>query len=254
MEPVPRPGVGSLTHDAARPLPHPASPRAVLAHDAIVLAGGRASRLGGYPKPQLTYLGATLLEHALGAVSGAKTVAVVGPGPGEPGGPPAEGLRPASASVARLIYTREEPRYAGPVAALAAGLAALSAVPGEQPGWVAVIAADLPRPADAVAALLEAAAAEPGGDGILGEDQDGRAQPLLSLVRRAPLAEALDALFAEGGLANRPLRHLIARLSLLPLRLPPHSSSDVDTWDAARRWGIQGPDVPCPPRQEEAHE
>lgn len=213
-------------------------------YDAVLLAGGRASRLGGYPKPQLAYRGATLLEHALGAVAAARSVAVVGPGPGEPGGPPAR-MGPSSPEEhGRVLFTYEEPLYSGPVAALAAGLAALPAAGGGAPGWIAVVAADLPQPAGAVTALLEAASAEPDCEGILGEDGDGRAQPLLSLLRRGPLASALDALARDGGLANRPMKHLVARLGLLPLRLPPGSSADVDTWDAARRWGIEGPDAP----------
>ncbi|GAB2741272.1 hypothetical protein GCM10027090_10420 [Sinomonas soli] len=251
MGPLPCPGVGSLTPQ------HPAreSARPVPGYDAVVLAGGRASRLGGYPKPQLAYRGVTLLERALGAVAGARSVAVVGPRPGQPGGPPAPTGPHSPEGPAAVVFTREEPLYAGPVAALAAGLAALPGGPGEAPGWVAVMAADLPRADAAVAALLGAAAADPDCDGILGEDDGGRAQPLLSLFRRAPLASVLDALARDGALANRPMKHLVARLALLPLRLPPGSSADVDTWDAARRWGIEGPDVPGrAPRQEEAHE
>jgi molybdopterin-guanine dinucleotide biosynthesis protein A len=226
----------------------------VHAFDAVVLAGGRATRLGGYPKPQLAYAGATLLEHALAAVGRARAVAVVGPGPGEPGGPAALPRADALPVPSRLVFTREEPPFAGPLAALAAGLAALPEARGND-RWVAVVAADLPRAAVALDALLAAAAHGPGGDGILGHDEHGRAQPLLSLYRRTPLEAALGALAAEGGLANRPMKHLVARLDLLPLRLPPESSSDVDTWDAARRWGIQGPDAPGRvPRQEEAHE
>lgn len=253
MGTVPRPGVGSLrSHQAGR---GPARARPAPAYDAVVLAGGRASRLGGYPKPQLAYRGATLLEHALGAVAAARCVAVVGPGPGEPGGPP-KGTGPCGhEECGRVLFTREEPLYAGPVAAIAAGLAALPPEHGGAPGWVAVVAADLPQAGGAVAALLEAASAEPDCDGFLGEDADGRSQPLLSLLRRGPLASALDALARDGGLANRPMKHVVARLGLLPLRLPPGSSADVDTWDAARRWGIESPDMPGrAPRQEEAHE
>jgi CTP:molybdopterin cytidylyltransferase MocA len=154
-----------------------------------------------------------------------------------------------------VLFTREDPLYAGPVAALAAGIDALPSGHRETAGWIAVVAADLPRPAGAVATLLEAAAAEPDCDGILGEDADGRTQPLLSLLRRDPLVRALGALARDGGLANRPMKHVVARLGLLPLPLPPGSSADVDTWDAARRWGIEGPDVPGrAPRQEDAHE
>ncbi|GAB3269834.1 hypothetical protein GCM10027449_04290 [Sinomonas notoginsengisoli] len=269
MESIPRPGVGGLTHDGdGSPAADP-SPAAAVGFDAVILAGGRASRLGGFPKPQLAYRGATLLEHALDAVATARLTAVVGPGPGEPGGPaplsdalpcgPASATGCVPAPEARaVLYTREEPAYAGPLAALASGLAALLSAPGTPPGWVAVLAADLPRAQEAAARLLAAAAEEPAADGVLGVDEGGHVQPLLAVYRSGPLAAVLEELSAEGGLADRPLRHLIARLDLLPLRLPGHVSDDVDTWEAARHWGIEGPgraEAPgATPRQEEAHE
>lgn len=269
MERLPRAGDGGL----------------IFGFDAIVLAGGRASRLGGHPKPQLTYRGATLLDHALDAVDGARLTVVVGPGPGEPGGPDAPvegratpGFPRAGTRPSRLVlYTREVPLYAGPLAALGAGLAALECPPGQNagqssgqdaeavPDWVVVVAADLPRAPDAVAALLgracDVAAPDPvrpgpSVGGVVGEDGEGRIQPLLAVYRREALGAALSQLSTHGGLADRPMRHLIARLDLLPLKLPPGVSDDVDTWDAARRWGIERPGterVPgAAPRQEEA--
>lgn len=275
MERLPRAGDGGL----------------IFGFDAIVLAGGRASRLGGHPKPQLSYRGVTLLGHALDAVDGARLTVVVGPGPGELGGPeapgdglPTAGLTGAAPRDSRVVlYTRESPLFAGPLAALGAGLAALGSPSGHgagrlsghgaaaPPDWVAVVAADLPRAPDAVAALLgrthDVAARETGvpelaiegvrgRDGVVGEDEEGRVQPLLAVYRREALDAALRQLSTDGGLADRPMRHLIARLDLLPLRLPPGVSDDVDTWDAARRWGIERPGterVPgAAPRQEEA--
>ena len=81
--------------------------------DAIILAGGRSSRLGGVPKSGLIYDGATLLERSLRAAGAARRTVVVGPDPGGlPGG---------------VLTCREEPPFAGPAAAIAAGLAALAA-------------------------------------------------------------------------------------------------------------------------------
>ncbi|MDQ4490895.1 NTP transferase domain-containing protein [Sinomonas sp. ASV486] len=273
MERLPRAGDGGL----------------IFGFDAIVLAGGRASRLGGHPKPQLTYRGATLLDHALDAVDGARLTVVVGPGPGEPGGPdvPVEGrATPVTPGAVprpsrHVLYTREVPLYAGPLAALGAGVAALGSPSGQDavhdvgqssghdaevaPDWIVVVAADLPRAPDAVAALLgrarDAATPDPvrperSLGGVVGEDGEGRIQPLLAVYRREALTAALSQLSTDGGLADRPMRHLIARLDLLPLKLPPGVSDDVDTWDAARRWGIERPGterVPgAAPRQEEA--
>ena len=50
--------------------------------DAIILAGGRSSRLGGVPKSGLIYDGATLLERSLSAAGAAVRTVVVGPDPG----------------------------------------------------------------------------------------------------------------------------------------------------------------------------
>ena len=50
--------------------------------DAVILSGGRSSRLGGVPKSGLMHDGASLLDRALQAAGGAAAVAVVGPDPG----------------------------------------------------------------------------------------------------------------------------------------------------------------------------
>ena len=50
--------------------------------DAVILSGGRSSRLGGVPKSGLIYDGATLLERSLQAAGGAAAAVVVGPDPG----------------------------------------------------------------------------------------------------------------------------------------------------------------------------
>ena len=255
MEPFPRPGVGGLSPTdggAASAVVNPSAP----GFDAVVLAGGRATRLGGYPKPQLDYAGRSLLERALGAVSAARVAVVVGPAPGQPGGPPQaagpQGAGPqttapqGAAAPARVVYVLEEPRFGGPLAALGTGLAALSAAGAPPDGgpWTALLAADMPRVGEAMALLLEAAAADPAADGIVGQDESGRSQPLLAIYRREPLERAVRELERDKGLADRPLRDLVARLDLLPLRLPPGLSDDVDTWEAAERWGIGRPESP----------
>jgi molybdopterin-guanine dinucleotide biosynthesis protein A len=91
---------------------------------AVVLAGGRASRLGGVHKPGLEVGGSTLLDRVLAAVGAAEVRIVVGPPQPVPAG---------------TAIVREDPPGGGPVAAIAAGLAAIPDVP-----FVAVLAADLP--------------------------------------------------------------------------------------------------------------
>ncbi len=114
------------------------------AFDAVVLAGGRGTRLGGTDKPGLIVGGQTLLGAVVSAVTsaGADQIVVVGP---ERTGPDARG---------RVRYAREDPPGRGPVAALACGLDQVSAP------LVVLLAADLPflRPAH-VRRLLTALAA-----------------------------------------------------------------------------------------------
>lgn len=47
--------------------------------DAIVLAGGRASRMGGVDKPAIVVGGRSMLDAALSAVSDCTRIVVVGP-------------------------------------------------------------------------------------------------------------------------------------------------------------------------------
>ncbi|WP_313902478.1 NTP transferase domain-containing protein [Arthrobacter sp. KBS0703] len=110
--------------------------------DAIVLAGGRSSRLGGTPKSALMYDGATLLERSIAAAGGARRIVVVGPEPAD---------LPAG-----ILSCREDPPFAGPAAAIAAGLAGLRrarAADEDDAALVLVLACDMPRAADAVGAL-----------------------------------------------------------------------------------------------------
>lgn len=79
--------------------------------DAVVLAGGTARRLDGVSKPDVELHGRRLLDHALGATAGASRVVVVAPDSVEvPAG---------------VLRTLEDPPHGGPVAGIAAGLAAL---------------------------------------------------------------------------------------------------------------------------------
>lgn len=113
----------------------------------MVLAGGRARRLDGVDKPGLAVGGRTLLDLVLDACVGAEPVIVVG-------------LRRATARP--VSWQREEPRYAGPAAALAAGLVMVP----ESAEFTAVLAADLPglRPST-LARLLAAVTGEPADTG-----------------------------------------------------------------------------------------
>ncbi|WP_222433454.1 molybdenum cofactor guanylyltransferase [Arthrobacter sp. UKPF54-2] len=208
--------------------------------DAVILAGGRSSRLGGVPKARLTVAGATLLELALKAAGGARRIVVVGPDTG--------GLPP------QVLSCREEPPFAGPAAAIAAGLAALAGADagagertaGRPAAHTLVLACDMPRVAAAVGALLAAAdgpAEGPGGgrDGVMAVARDGRSQPLAGLYRTAALQRAVGDAARRNALEGGSVFALLASLELRTVPVPPGSTDDVDTWDDASALGVSDP-------------
>ncbi|MGW6139124.1 NTP transferase domain-containing protein [Streptomyces sp. NPDC055144] len=181
------------------------------AHDAVVLAGGAARRLGGTDKPAVRVGGRPLLDRVLAACATAGTTVVVA----EP--------RPTARPVR---WTREDPPGGGPVAALDAGLRATTA------DQVLVLSADLPFLSEqTVRRLLDALNAGT-ADGVLLTDADGRDQPLVAAYRSAPLrhhlAELADA--HDDGLSGLSLRLLVGRLELTRIT-DPVASFDCDTWD-----------------------
>jgi molybdopterin-guanine dinucleotide biosynthesis protein A len=203
--------------------------------DAIILAGGRSSRLGGVPKTRLAVDGATLLERSLQAARGARRTVVVGP---DPGGLPPE-----------VLGCREDPPFAGPAAAIAAGLSALAgagsgvrAAGGPAP-LTLVLACDMPRVAGAVNALLDALATGPdrGRDGAVAVSADGRTQPLVGLYGTAALRRAVAGAARRNALAGGSVFALLASLELWTVPVPPGSTDDVDTWDDASALGVSRP-------------
>jgi molybdopterin-guanine dinucleotide biosynthesis protein A len=194
--------------------------------DAIVLAGGRSSRLGGTPKSALMYDGATLLERSIAAAGGARRIVVVGPEPAD---------LPAG-----ILSCREDPPFAGPAAAIAAGLAGLRrarAADEDDAALVLVLACDMPQAADAVGALREAAAAAAAGS-VLASSPDGRLQPLAGFYRTAALQRAVDDAEAAGSLTHGSVFALLARLDVQAVMVPAGSTDDVDTWDDAAALGV----------------
>lgn len=188
------------------------------AFDAVILAGGRASRLGGTPKPGVVLHGARLLDHALAAVRDAAAVAVVGPPDLDPPSP--------------ALLTREDPPFGGPVAGIDAGLRALER-PGA-PEVVVLLAVDVPGAAPALPALLRALD-DAAVDGACLYRDDHR-QTLVSAVRRARLGAALETLRTQAGsVRDQPVRRLLAVLRLADVPDDAGVSTDVDTWDDLAR-------------------
>ncbi|MGY1784136.1 molybdenum cofactor guanylyltransferase [Geodermatophilus sp. SYSU D00698] len=172
---------------------------------AVVLAGGRAARLGGQAKPQLEVGGRTMLAAVLAAVPDAASRVVVGP------------PQPVPAGV-RVV--RERPPGGGPVAAMRAGLAVVDTA------VVAVLAGDLPF---VTPGLLRDLRARLTADGVLVVDDAGRDQYLLGVWRTAALRAAVAG--ADGPV---PVRRVVARLTVTrwsPAREPgtPPPWTDCDT-------------------------
>ncbi|MFJ5191820.1 NTP transferase domain-containing protein [Streptomyces sp. NPDC088394] len=181
------------------------------AYDAIVLAGGAAKRLGGADKPGIRVGGRALLDRVLAACADASTTVVVG------------GRR---STVRPVVWTHEEPRGGGPLAALDAGLRRTTAE------RVLVLSADLPFLGAETVATLLAAAGQGQRDGALCTDQEGRDQPLVAVYRAEPLRRELALLAIEhGGLSGLPLRLLTPELDLARVAADPLASFDCDTWE-----------------------
>jgi molybdopterin-guanine dinucleotide biosynthesis protein A len=176
---------------------------------AVVLAGGTAARLDGADKASLEHAGRTLLEWAVDALIDAHEVVVVGD--------PVPTTRP-------VTFTRESPRYGGPVAALLTGRDALA----RQPTTLGVLAVDMPHVTAYTFRRLHEAAR--GRDGAFLTDTGGRRQ-LAGVLDVARLDAVRPGHEDQHGMA---LHRLLAGLDLA--EVPPHGDEgrDVDTWADVR--------------------
>jgi molybdenum cofactor guanylyltransferase len=178
---------------------------------AVVLAGGRAARLGGQAKPQLVVGDRTILAAVLDAVSDATARIVVGPPQAVP-----DGVR----------VVREQPPGGGPVAALRAGLVAVDTEA------VVLLAGDQPFVTrELVGELRERLT----GDGVLVVDDTGRDQYLLGVWRTAALRGALAGWSGPTSLRKvlGPLAVRRLRPRLHPGQPPPWTDCDTPA-DLAR--------------------
>ena len=193
-------------------------------YTAVVLAGGKAARLGGQAKPQLEVGGRTMLAAVLGAVADADLRVVVGPPQPVP-----DGVR----------QVREQPPRGGPVAALRAGLAEVST------DVVAVLAGDLPFLTGALIADLRARLT---GDGVLVVDDGGRDQYLLGVWRTAALRTATADVRGPTSL-RRVLAPLTVTRHRPPIELgtpPPWTDCDTPADLARARAAAGEPPRPRP--------
>lgn len=191
--------------------------RGVVQYDAIILAGGRGSRLGGIDKAQLLLDGSPLVERPLGAAGGAQRTVVVGPD-----------------SLARdgVLLTREHPPGGGPAAGTAAGIQRLA--DGDLAPWVLLLSCDLPLAAAGVAHLLAAATPEISDiDGYCLTDVDGRLQWLFALYHSDALLRAVRDCPQPAGTS---MRTLLAELNLVGVPDTGEVSADLDTWEDHAAW------------------
>lgn len=173
--------------------------------DAIILAGGAARRLDGADKPALEVGGRTLLDHAIEAARGAVRIIVVGP------------QRPIGVeTAAELTWAREDPPGSGPVAALAAGLGAVTE------DYVLVLAADLPRIGAAVPLLLSGASKTD----VAVLTSAGRRNYLAAVWLADALRSAVKRL---GDVRNAAMRDLYTDLRVFDVPDEDDWSADCDT-------------------------
>jgi len=195
---------------------------------ALVLAGGRGSRLGNEDKAAITIGGTSALDHLLKALPERVPVVVAG----------AERVtrRP-------VTFRREWPLYGGPVAGLASGLEVVSTP------VTALLGVDMPW-AGALLERLIAEFASCDAAALVPVDGAGVRQPLCAVVRTEALRGALARL---GDPRGSSLRELISLLDVHERRLSEAETRWVDDIDTpqdlsrARSRPLR-PGVPAPLR------
>lgn len=178
--------------------------------DAVVLAGGNASRLGGVDKPAVRIGGASMLERVVAAVTSASRVIVVGP------------TRDVL-SAHPVVWCREEPPGGGPVAALVAGLSRVTAP------TVLVLAGDLPGIEGAVSVLVDALGED---DAAVLVDAAGRRNHLAAAWSTTALHRAVARVGEPSG---APARRLYDDVRVVEVADAAGWATDCDTWDDIER-------------------
>lgn len=183
---------------------------------AVILAGGRARRLGGIAKTRLPLAGASALDRVLAASADAVRI-VVGP---------ADDLQPDE----RTIIVREDPPFGGPVAALARALEEIGTrhlLPTDS-GEVAVLGGDMPhlRPR-----TLEALRTGDHRRVRTTIDASGHLQYLCALWPYPRLRAALDAATVDGAdaVSMRALYAQLEDLEIERVAIDPGDVEDIDT-------------------------
>lgn len=176
---------------------------------ALVLAGGRSSRLDGVEKASVEIDGIPLIDHVYASVQECAPIVAVGPGHiGRPG----------------IHVVREHPPFGGPAAAVAAGVFALEGSAATE-AWL--LSCDLPRASELVARLAKAPIPDD-ADAVVAADDEGRVQWLAGRYRLSALQSAVAQHPKTEGLS---MRTLFAYLRIHAVD-DGGSAHDLDTWTA----------------------
>jgi molybdopterin-guanine dinucleotide biosynthesis protein A len=180
---------------------------------ALVLAGGRGSRLGNVDKAAITIGGTSALDHLLVCLPELVPVVVAGP---------------VCPTRRRVTFAREWPIHGGPVAGIASGLEAVgtpvTALLAVDMPWAGVLAQHL---------ITEFASCDAGA--LVPVDGSGFRQPLCAVLRTDAVRAALRELGDPAGASLRDL------MSLIDVQERPlHGAEmgwvdDIDTPDDLRR-------------------
>lgn len=189
---------------------------------AVILTGGRGSRLGHADKAEVRVDGSTLLDRVLA---------------GTPGDLPVVAVGPRAATTRAVKFTLEEPRFGGPVAAIAAALADVHTT------LVTVVAVDMPDAPPVAAECALRLAGLDAVDAVIPVDGTQRRQPLSAAYRADALRAVIDDL---GEVEGRSMRELMAGLRVVEWHLDPAEAplvADIDTPEdlAGYRRRLSGP-------------
>jgi molybdopterin-guanine dinucleotide biosynthesis protein A len=180
---------------------------------ALVLAGGRGSRLGHVDKAAITIGGMSALDHLLADLPEMVPVVVAGP----------------ECPTSRLVtFRREWPIHGGPVAGIASGLAAVSTP------LTVLLAVDMPW-AGVLAEQLVAEFASCEAGALVPVDGSGFRQPLCCVVRTEAIREALRELGDPDGRSLRDLMSLVEVKERVLAEAEIGWVDDIDTPDDLRR-------------------
>ena len=192
----------------------------------IILAGGRSTRFGGVHKPGVPVEGIPVLARIHTALTAVHVdgIWVAGPLDGLP-----DDLRPTVREV------HEQPRFAGPLAGIAAAVADM---PPDERAIILVLAGDVPYTDPADLAHLVRTCAQTGRTAA-SADAQGRRQHLCAAWPDALLRARLAAI---GDPTDKPVRLLWEGVEPVLVAVSPASLEDFDTESDLRR--ITGDEPP----------